>query len=143
MQSEGCAPITQAFKSGTDLVPVPENTIADSIAVGKPRNYIKAIKAVKDSNGDMINVADEEILDMIKILGKKTGIFGEPAGVAGVAGIKKAVENGIIKPYESVAVIVTGNGLKDIKNAEKAVGAPLTVQPNLNELSQLLKDYNF
>jgi threonine synthase len=143
VQSEGCAPITQAFKSDTDLVPVPENTIADSIAVGKPRNYIKAIKAVKDSNGDMINVTDDEILNMIKILGKNTGIFGEPAGVAGVAGIKKAVENGIIKPSESVAVVVTGNGLKDIKNAEKATGAPLSLDPNLNELSQLLEKYNF
>lgn len=143
VQSEGCAPITEAFNKGTELIPVPENTIADSIAVGKPRNYIKAIKAVKDSNGDMINVTDEEILDMMKVLGKNTGIFGEPAGVAGVAGIKKAVEKGIIKPSESVAVVVTGNGLKDIKNAEKAVGAPLTVQPNLKKLSQLLKDYNF
>jgi len=143
VQSEGCAPITEAFKKGTDLIPVPENTIADSIAVGKPRNYMKAIKAIKESNGDMINVSDQEILDMMKTLGKNTGIFGEPAGVAGIAGIKKAVENGIIKSSESVAVVITGNGLKDIKNAEKAVGAPLTLRPDLKELSQLLNDYNF
>lgn len=143
VQSEGCAPITEAFKKGTDLIPVPENTIADSIAVGKPRNYMKAIKAIKESNGDMINVSDQEILDIMKTLGKNTGIFGEPAGVAGISGLKKAVENGIIKSSESVAVVITGNGLKDIKNAEKAVGAPLTLRPDLKELSQLLNDYNF
>lgn len=142
VQAQGCAPITQAFRNGNDLIVVPENTIADSIAVGKPRNYIKAIKAVKESRGDMINVSDDEILNMMKVLGKRVGVFGEPAGVAGLAGIKKAVELGIIKHYESVAAVITGNGLKDIKNAEKAVGKPLIVNPDFKELSELLESYD-
>jgi len=141
VQAEGCAPITKAYKSGNDLIVEKENTLADSIAVGKPRNYIKAIKAVKESKGDMVNVSDDEILNIMKVLGKKTGIFGEPAGVAGVAGIKKAVKKNIIKPYESVGVVITGNGLKDIKNAQKSVGEPLRVSTDINELYNLLNEY--
>src|SRR6056297_1658808 len=83
VQAEGCAPITKSFKTCKSLEITSEDTIADSIAVGKPRNYKKAIDGIKASKGDMINVSDDEILEMMKVLGRTTGVFGEPAGVAG------------------------------------------------------------
>ncbi len=139
VQAEGCAPITESFKTGKPLEITSEDTIADSIAVGSPRNYIKAIKAVKNSNGEMINVSDEEILSMMKILGKSTGIFGEPAGVAGLAGLKKAVADGLIGPDEKVAAVITGNGLKDVKNAKRAAGKPMEVEPDIEKLEEIFK----
>jgi threonine synthase len=137
VQAEGCAPITEAFRSGNELEITEENTIADSIAVGKPRNWIKAVRAVRDSGGAMINVSDEEILSMMKNLGQKTGIFGEPAGVAGLAGLKKAAEQGIITSEESAAAVITGNGLKDVKNARRAAGDPIEVKPDLQRLTEI------
>jgi len=137
VQAEGCAPITEAFRSGEELVVTAEETIADSIAVGKPRNWIKAVRAVRDSKGEMINVSDEEILEMMKILGRKTGVFGEPAGVAGMAGLKKAAAEGLIGSDESAAVVITGNGLKDVKNARKAAGDPIEVKPDLEKLTEI------
>src|SRR6056297_3916450 len=122
VQAEGCAPITKSFKTGKKLEVTEENTIADSIAVGSPSNYKKALTAVKKSRGDMINVSDQDILKMIKNLGSTTGIFGEPAGVAGLAGLEKAVSLGIIKADDNVAAVITGNGLKYIDNARKATG---------------------
>lgn len=136
VQAKGCAPITESFKTGKDLVVTSEDTLADSIAVGKPRNYIKAIRGIKKSGGDMVNVSDKEILEMIKILGRKTGIFGEPAGVAGLAGLKKMVEKGVIKKEEKVVTVITGNGLKDVKNAQKAAGEPIKVEPDMEKLKE-------
>lgn len=137
VQAEGCAPITKAFKTGNDLKVTEENTIADSIAVGSPRNYKKALNAVKSSNGDMINVSDQEILTMIKTLGSTTGIFGEPAGVTGLAGIKEAVKKGIIKSDQNVAVVITGNGLKDIDNARKATDDLIEIEADIDILARI------
>jgi threonine synthase len=140
VQAAGCAPITEAFRTGKDLEVTAENTIADSIAVGKPRNWLKAVRAVRDSRGEMINVSDDQILAMMRTLGKKTGIFGEPAGVAGMAGLKKAAAEGIVKKDESAAVVITGNGLKDVKNARRAAGEPIEVEPDLKKLTKIFAE---
>jgi threonine synthase len=140
VQAEGCAPITKSFRTGKDLEVTEENTIADSIAVGSPRNYRKAINAVKNSKGEYINVSDKEILNMIKVLGSTTGIFGEPAGVTGLAGIKKAVKEGIISKEDSVGVVITGNGLKDIDNARKAVDDLIEIEADIDKLAKIFED---
>jgi threonine synthase len=68
------------------------------------------------------------------MLARKAGVFGEPAGVAGAAGIKRAVELGIITPSESVVLIMTGNGLKDIQSAIRAAGRATSVHPSIEEV---------
>lgn len=134
VQAEGCDPITESFHTDKPLQVQSENTIADSIAVGKPRNFCKALRAVKNSGGTMVNVADEEIQEMMKLMGSKMGIFGEPAGVAGLAGIRRAVKRNIIGADDKVGFVVTGNGLKDIDNARRAAPAPLEVEPDMAQL---------
>lgn len=101
VQSTGCCPFVDAAREGRDLVPTEENTLADSIAVGVPRNPKKALRAVSASGGAWIAVPDEAILDTMGLLGRTEGVFGEPAGVTATAGVKAAVEAGIIKPGET------------------------------------------
>ena len=139
VQASGCDPLTRAFISGGKMEPTAENTLADSIAVGVPRNPEKALRAVRKTGGVYINVSDDEILAAMRLLGNTSGIFGEPAGVAGLAGLKKAVAEGIIKRNETVVCAVTGNGLKDVNNAIKAAGEPMKVNPNLDELVSALE----
>ena len=66
-----------------------ENTLADSIAVGVPRNADKALTAIRESDGIVVNVSDQEIMAAQQLLGRTCGVFGEPAGVTGAAGVKK------------------------------------------------------
>jgi threonine synthase len=73
------------------------------------------------------------------MLARKAGVFGEPAGVAGAAGVRRAVESGIMSPSESVAIIVTGNGLKDIQSAIRAVGRPISVKPDIAEVRKVVE----
>lgn len=134
VQSTGCCPLVDAFVENRPWRPKEENTIADSIAVGVPRNPDKALNAVRESGGTMVAVSDEEILAAMRELGRTSGIFGEPAGVTGTAGLKVLVEKGVIGADEKVVSIVTGNGLKDVQNAIKAVGEPIRVEPSLKEL---------
>ena len=134
VQSTGCCPFVDAANAGRDLVPTEENTIADSIAVGVPRNPRKALRAVRDSNGAWIAVTDEQILDTMRVLGRHEGVFGEPAGVTATAGVREAVARRIIKPDETVTAISTGSGLKDVRNALKAAGKPKLCEPDLDAL---------
>ena len=140
VQSTGCSPFVDSFINHEPLKEAEENTIADSISVGIPRNPVKAIKAVEKSKGAWIAITDEQILLSMKQLGSSEGIFGEPAGVAALAGAKKAIEQGLIKKSETVTVIMTGNGLKDPMNAQKAVKAPTLVKPTLEDLKQYIQE---
>jgi threonine synthase len=138
VQAEGAKPILDAYYSGKDLVPSGTNTVADSIAIGTPRNWRRAIRQVKLSGGEMIAVSDEEIFDAMRTTARLGGIFGEPAGVAGVAGVKKAVVKGIIKSNESVLTVITGNGLKDIQTAKQAAGKEIMIEPDVQSLEEEL-----
>ena len=108
--------------------------MADSIAVGVPRNPVKALRAISESNGVTVNVSDEEIMAAMRLLGRRAGVFAEPAGAAGTAGVKKAVESGLIEKDASVVSIVTGNGLKDVNNAIRAAGEPISIRPEMDAL---------
>lgn len=134
VQTTGCCPFVDAARENRDLIPAEENTLADSIAVGVPRNPKKALRAVSASNGAWIAVSDEDILATMGILGCSEGVFGEPAGVTATAGVMKAVQQGIIKPNETVTTISTGSGLKDVKNALRAAGRPHKCAPSIEAL---------
>ncbi len=60
-----------------------------------------------------MTVSDKEILKSIMLLGKSEGIFAEPAGATGLAGLIKALSDNLIPKSSKIAVIITGNGLKD------------------------------
>ena len=107
--------------------------------MGVPRNADKALNAIRESNGVPVNVTDEEILAAAKLLGTTTGVFGEPAGVTGTAGVKKALEEGLISPDSSIVSIVTGNGLKDTPNAIKAAGEPVKIDPDMDQLLAVME----
>ena len=73
-------------------------------------------------------------------MGRTCGVFGEPAGVAGTAGVLKAAAQGLIESGASVVSIVTGNGLKDTANGIRAAGEPIRMPPDMRRLRQALQE---
>tara|TARA_Y100001968_G_scaffold333553_1_gene397158 strand:- start:945 stop:2051 length:1107 start_codon:yes stop_codon:yes gene_type:complete len=104
-QAKGSAPLV--FNK---IIDNPE-TIATAIRIGNPVNKEKALKVREESNGKFLDVSDEEIINAYKLLGKKEGIFCEPASAASIAGLIKVKEN--IRENSTVVCVLTGNGLKD------------------------------
>lgn len=121
--------------------PIKAHTIADSLCAGVPRDRWKAMAAVRGSNGAFVRVDDEGILRAIYELANATGVFAEPAGAAPLAGLHIALECGLIQRGESVALIVTGNGLKDIQAVNQgihsATGNVIRCAPDLAALRNL------
>jgi threonine synthase len=138
VQAEGCQPFVTAWRNRNGLTPCAANTLADSIAVGHPRNFAKGMRAVTESGGAYIAVSDEEILESITLLARRAGVFGEPAGVAGAAGVRRAVAAGIVGRSESALLAMTGNGLKDVQSAVRAAGRAIQVQPEIDAVRTTL-----
>jgi threonine synthase len=142
VQAEGAAPLVRAWREGTEEIePVVLNTLADSIAVGVPRDRIKALRAVRQTGGEFVAVSDEEILDAMRVLARGAAVFAEPAGATGFAGLVKLVREGRIDPEERIVVLVTGNGLKDVASAIKATGQPHLIEPTMEDLRRLMGQY--
>ena len=139
-QAEGCCPLNRAIANNEEWYPMEENTLADSIAVGVPRNADKALMAIKESNGIVVNVSDKEIMAAQKLLGRTCGVFGEPAGVTGTAGIKKLCEEGKLPKDAKIVSVVTGNGLKDVANAIAACGEPISIPSDMDLLLKAFAD---
>lgn len=136
VQAEGSAPLADAFERGDERIDglIPD-TLADSIAVGKPRNGAKLLRQVRSSGGLLLRVSDAETLEAMMLLARQTGVFAEPAGTAAMAGLVKARQAGIIDGAESVVVVATGNGLKDVKSARQVAGTAWRLPPKMADLA--------
>lgn len=116
-QAEGAAPLVTG-----QPVPDPE-TVASAIRIGNPASWHLAVEARDTSGGRIAAVSDLEILDAQRELARRDGVFVEPASAAGVAGLVKAHAAGEVPSGATIAVVVTGNGLKDIDTPLQHLGA--------------------
>lgn len=139
VQAAGVAPIAKAFASGEEIAPEDGSTYADSIDVPVPRNARKAVNAARESDGRYVAVSDEEIMEAVRLTGRLSGMFAEPAAAAAVAGIAAARRQGLIDARASVLAMITGNGLKDIKGALRAVGGPHVIAPKLDAVVRIVE----
>ncbi|MCB8948821.1 MAG: threonine synthase [Ardenticatenaceae bacterium] len=139
VQAEGSAYLYEAWANDEDVLtkpPIAANTVADSISAGLPRDRIKAITAVRQTNGAFTTVTDEQILAAIPALAQGSGVFAEPASAATYAGFLKAAQTGLIGPDARVALILTGNGLKDVQSAMKSVGQAVTIPAEITAVER-------
>lgn len=139
VQAAGASAIVRAFEAKADVVPGGAETVADSIAVGTPRNWRRALAWVRASRGAMISVPDGAILDAMRETARLAAVFAEPAGAASVAGLRAAVAAGIVAPDATALAVITGNGLKDIRAAIEAAGRPHDVRPDLTAVADVLE----
>jgi threonine synthase len=146
VQAEGAAPLAHAWvnknygdvPAGQGYEKVKALTVADSIAVGEPRNWRKALRAVKASDGAIVTVSDDAILEAAKDVAAATGVFAEPTGAAGFAGLIEAKAKGIVTSSDRVLFIVTGNGLKDVTGASKKAPEAHRIGVSLDDVRRVL-----
>ena len=139
VQAEGSAAIYNAFKQRSDHIEaIKARTLADSISVDLPRDGLRALKRVQESDGFFISVSDDQILAAIPQLGS-AGLFVEPAAAAAYAGLVKSLETRLIDPETPTLVLATGSGLKDIKAVMQSIHPAPIISPNLDKLKEVLR----
>jgi threonine synthase len=91
---------------------VQPETLATAIKIGDPVSWPKAQHELEIAGGAVEKVTEQEIADAKAQIGL-AGIGCEPASAASLAGARKLVAAGVIKPDDDVVAILTGNVLKD------------------------------
>jgi threonine synthase len=115
-QAEGAAPLVTG-----EPFPDPE-TKATAIRIGNPASWKLAEAAADESGGRFAAVSDDRILAAQRELAARDGVFVEPASAAGVAGLLQEVAAGESYAGATVAITVTGHGLKDTATALEGFG---------------------
>jgi threonine synthase len=124
-QAAGAAPIVRG-----EIVAKPE-TVASAIRIGNPASWKQALAARDESAGLIDLVTDEEIIAAYKLVADKEGVFVEPASASGVAGLLKYAKKNYFKPGSTLAITLTGHGLKDPDNAMDNAAQPITCDATL------------
>jgi threonine synthase len=136
-QAEGSDAVTRAIDADGVISPVEGRTVADSIAVSMPRDGEAAVQALIDAGGTAFRVSDDDILAAIPEMARETGVFAEPASAVSLAALRGALQADIIGEDETVVLLVTGNGLKDVDSAMRTVGKPRVIEPDMGEVRRL------
>ena len=114
VQAEGCAPIVRAFDEGAERARPWEGaaTIADGLRVPRAIGDFLILRAVRESGGTALAVSDAAMVAGMLEIGAREGVSAAPEGGAAVAALERLVEEGRIKPHESVVLFNTGGALK-------------------------------
>jgi threonine synthase len=118
---------------------ISSSTLADSIAVDIPRNFLMTRRYMQKYGGESATVTDEEILGASSLLSRTTGLFAEPAAAAAFAGLLSYHRDNRIRKKTDNVVMLTGCGLKDLKAVSGIISIPESIFPSIDELRSLLK----
>lgn len=141
IQSEGCAPIATAYKTGSmNIIPVEEpRTVAEGLMISHPLKGKLALQALSETEGVAEIVTDDEILQAGQLLARREGIFVEPSTAVSIAGVMKLVESGCVSKDETVVCELTGSGLKTREAYSKIIGRPVMVKPGLESVKTMIR----
>ena len=114
VQNETSDAVTSYWERGYYEDAAAPDTIADSISVKTPSNAHWAVKALHECGGKSIRVSDAEIRLAQSELASQAGVFAEPSSSSTLAGLKKALAKKWINHDQTIVLLVTGHGLKDI-----------------------------
>ena len=114
IQAEGANALVRTVREtgGNKLIAVQAETAASAIRIGSPASWKKAVRVLRETGGTVEQVSEAEIALAKAEIGAE-GIGCEPASAVTLAGLKKLVKSGFVKPRESVVLILTGHLLKD------------------------------
>jgi threonine synthase len=144
IQGKDCAPVVEAFDKGLAPADIPiiqnPSTIAHSILDSWAPDGDQALTAIRETHGLAIGVSDEEILDAMKAMSSKEGLYVEPASASTFAALRKLAADGRVDPDESVAMIATGFGSNQPEATIRAWGAPPTIDLDIDAFGKRLSE---
>jgi threonine synthase len=137
VQAAGANPFYRSFQSGfAERGRMTPETIATAIRIGDPVSHERAVVAIRETNGVVEQVTDEEIITAKRQI-DRSGIGCEPASAATLAGVRKLRVAGIIEPEARIVCVLTGHILKDAE-ANHVAENVFTIDPTLDAVERAL-----
>lgn len=139
--AEPFGPYADALARGVDTAgPVPAGpSVAFSIA--SPVGTYQGLAALRDSGGEAVAVPDDaEILATQALAGRTEGLYLEGASAVALAAVRRLAEGGRIRADETVVVIGTSTGLKDVGATSAGLPPVPVIEPELAALDAALAE---
>lgn len=113
-QSEGCAPMVEAFEQGERFATFFEGaaTIASGLRVPAAVGDFMILDTVRESGGTAISVSEDRIKEWMRLAASKEGVSVGPEAATCVGAAEKLVADGWIKPDERVVFYNCGASQK-------------------------------
>ena len=148
VQADGAAPFAQSFREAfAQRRRVEPHTVATAINIGNPVSYERAVRAIRDTNGVVTTVSDDEILEA-KAVVDGAGIGCEPASAAAPAGARRLIRESVIGPRDRVVAVLTGHMLKDTETVTRfhqeleprpaRANRPIEIEARLTEVERVM-----
>jgi len=148
IQAAGAAPFAQGFHEHFEkVVRVAPETVATAIRIGAPASWDRAVRAIRETNGVVAAVTDDELLEAKAVI-DSAGVGCEPASAASVAGARKLRAEGVIGPHDTVVSVLTGHLLKDpgilvkvhqeTEPPPKYANRPIEIDPSVAEVERVI-----
>jgi len=120
VQAAGCAPIVKAFHEEKDeSEPWPDPvTLAAGLRVPKALGDFLVLRILRQSHGVAVDVSDDRILEMMRVVGVTEGLLACPEGAAAFEAAYQLRQSGMIHEHEDVVVFNTGSGMKYFENLQ-------------------------
>jgi threonine synthase len=137
-QAAGCSPIYNAFINNQNSITRVDkpNTLCHAIDNPYPPSGNQVLRKLKEYNGIAVAVSDEEVITAQKKMAS-FGIFGQPDSAVPLAAIEKIHREKKLKKSDTIALIVTGSGLKYPSALEKH--RMNILQCGINNLNEAIK----
>ncbi|QIO23817.1 threonine synthase [Haloarcula sp. JP-L23] len=115
VQTSACAPIAEAWARRDDVVTPVEagETVAYSIANADPPSGNRVLAAASATEGGVLAVDDDAILDARRALASSAGLFVESACATVLAGARRLRDRGDLVADDDVVLVATGTGFTE------------------------------
>lgn len=134
VQPSGCSTVVAAFHRGdSEIRPVKSTTRISGLSVPFDIDASLALAELRRWNGCGFAVNDEEVFEAQRMMLEQEGIYTEPAGAAGLAGLRQALDKQIVRNGHTVICLVTGSGFKDPESIEQVSAKHPSAVLNLDQ----------
>ncbi|MGA3009016.1 MAG: threonine synthase [Terracidiphilus sp.] len=124
VQAAGCAPVARAYDKGEAVSQMWQNaaTFASGLRVPKPYGDYIILDAVRESEGTVVALTDEQIFASLKDWASQEGILMSPEGAAATAAYDHLIGTGFLTRSDRVVLFNTGTGNKYTDVLAQALG---------------------
>jgi threonine synthase len=124
IQAAGCAPVARAWEQHHAVSEMFPNaaTFASGLRVPKPYGDYLILDIVRQSQGTVVALTDEQIFASLRDWAGNEGLFLSPEGAAATAAYDHLLATGFLAPSDRVVLFNTGSGNKYTDVVAHALG---------------------
>ena len=118
VQAENCCPLLETYEGRQPNCHAYQGrpTLANGLAVPHPLGEALMLQVLRESDGTVVAISEEDMLAGMRELGQQEGLFVAPEGAAVWMAARRLLASGWLQPHEQILLLNTGSAQKYLDN---------------------------